>query len=179
MKFKKNITGKIGCIISEFLVSCLPAILLIMIFFTKSGFNDILSGLFVIPYFLVIINIILVSISIIYALFDKTFYKIYNDRLVAFDKGHLCEILYSDITSITFDFGTLDRFNAQKMQLIIWGNDSIRLLIINNPSLIMTHMLKIKSGVSLNYLNGKRRLFIFVITNAIVLFFAVFIKLFS
>lgn len=179
MKFKKNITGKIGCTISEFLLSCLPAILLIMIFFTKSGFSDILSAMFVIPYFLVVINIILMLISIICALFDKTFYKIDNNRLVTFDKGRLCEIAYSDITSITFDFGTLDKFNAQKMQLIIWGNDSKKLLIINNPSLMMTHMLKIKSGVSLNYINEKRRWFIFVITNAIVLFFAILIKLFS
>lgn len=179
MKFKRNITVKIGCIISEFLVSCIPAILLIMILFTQSSLIDILSTLFIIPYFVVIINVILVLISTTCALFDKTFYKVNNDRLIVSDRDHLFEIAYSDINSITFDFGSLDKFNAQKMQLIVWGNGLKKLLIINNPSLIMTHMLKTKSKVSLNYLNEKRGLFILGITNVTVLFFAVLIKMFS
>ena len=179
MKFKKNITVKIGCIIEEFLVSCVPAIFLIMILFTKSDFIDILSSLFIIPYLGTIINIALVLISIICALFDKTFYKVDKDRLLVSDKGDLFEIAYSDITSITLDLGSLDKFNAQKMQLIIWGNDSKKLLMINNPSLIMTYMLKAKSKASLNYLNEKRILFILGITNIIVLLFAVLIKMFS
>lgn len=183
MKFKRNITVKIGCIISEALVSCIPASLLIMILLTQSSLIDILSALFIFPYFAVIINIVLVLISTIYALFDKTFYKVNNDRLIVSDRGHLFEIAYSDINSITFDFGSLDKFNAQKMQLIVWGNDWKELLIINNPSLIMTHMLKTKSKVSFNYLNEKRGLFILGITNVSVfvtaLFLAVLIKMSS
>ena len=179
MKFKKNITVKIGCIASEFLASCVPSILLITFLFTKSSLQDILLALFIVPYFGVIVNFILALISIISSLFDKTYYKVHNDRLIVFDKGNSFEITYSEITSITLDFGSLDKFNAQKMQLIIWGHDSKRLLTIDNPSLVMTNLLKKKSKVPFNYLNQKRGLFIFILTNGIVLFMAVLIKVVS
>ncbi len=177
MKFKRNITVKIGCIISEFLVSCIPAILLITIFFAKSDFNEIISALLIIPYFGIIINFILILISSINALFDKTFYKVCDDSLIVSNKGRSFEISYLEITSITFDLGTLDKFNAQKAQLIIWGNNFKQLLVVKNPSLIMIHILKIKSQAPITYLNQKRISFILGLTNSIVLLFAILIKL--
>lgn len=178
MKFKKNITAKVGCVISEALISCIPAILIITIFIMNKNLKEVLLAVLVIPYFLIIINIILFIFSCVGDIFDKTIYTLEKDSLIINTRQNETKINYSDIKSLTFDYGSLEKFNRQKMQLILFGEKYKQLLILNNHSILMTCLLRKKcNSVKICYYNNKRILFLLGIINITILLVAIIIKI--
>lgn len=179
MKFKKNITVTLACVITECLFSIIPVILMIYLFFFIDKFNEIFSTLLIVPYFIVIINIILIIISLIGSIFIKTKYILNENVLVIVTPKKSWEINYADIANITYDFGDLTRFNAKPSQLILFDKEFKQLLIVDNPSIIMVSILRKKcKNVKVNYYHNKRFLYLLSLINGIVLLICIFAKIF-
>lgn len=181
MAFKKNITITIACVITECLISLIPAIFIIYGFFLTDKFDEIFSTLLIVPYFILIINIVLIIISLISQIFIKTKYYINKETLVVKNNSvSVREIKYNEITSITYDFGYLIRLDPRPSQLVLFDKDFKELLSINNPSIIMVHLLKKRcKNAKISYYNHKRFLYLLALINGIVLLFAILTKIFS
>ena len=57
MWFKRNITITLACVITEILISLVPMILFIYLFFMIDKINEIFSTLLIIPLMILVINI--------------------------------------------------------------------------------------------------------------------------
>ena len=82
MGFKKNITITLACVITEFLISLIPMIFMIYLFFMMDKIDEIFSTLLIVPYFILIINVILILISFIAQIFIKTKYYVNAECLI-------------------------------------------------------------------------------------------------
>ena len=69
MGFKRNITITLACVITECLISLIPMIFIIYLFFMMNKVDEIFSTLLIVPYFILIINVILIIISFIAQIF--------------------------------------------------------------------------------------------------------------
>jgi len=107
MTFKKNITITVACVITECLISLIPTILIIYIFFMTDKINEIFSTLLIIPYLILIFNVSLIIISLIAQLFIKTKYSVDKEELVIRTKTKVKKINYNEIANMTYDFGNL------------------------------------------------------------------------
>ena len=76
MGFKRNITITLACVITECLISLIPMIFLIYLFFMIDKMGEILSTLLLVPFLILIVNVILFIISLIAQLFIKTKYYV-------------------------------------------------------------------------------------------------------
>lgn len=180
MVFKKNITITIACVITECLLSLIPAILIIYVFFMLDKMNEIFSTLLLVPFLILIINGILIIVSFICQIFIKTKFYVGKETLVVKEKANLKEINYDKIINMTYDFGCLTKFNARPSQLVLFDKDFKALLSINNPSIIMVHMLKKRcKNVKMNYYHNKRFLYFIALINGITLLIAILVKIFS
>ena len=74
MRFKRNITSTLACVITECLISLIPMIFMIYLFFLEDNISELFSSLLAVPYFILIINVILIIISFIAQIFIKTKY---------------------------------------------------------------------------------------------------------
>lgn len=176
MVFKKNITITIACVITECLISMIPAIFIIYGFFFSDKFDEIFSTLLIVPYFILITNVVLIIVSLISQIFVKTKYYINKQTLVV-KNNSVVEIKYSDIASITYDFGYLIRHNPRPSQLVLFDKDFKQLLAVNNPSIIMVHLLKKRcKNAKTSYCNHKRLLYLLALINGVVLLFAILFK---
>lgn len=142
MKFKRNITITLACVITEFLISLIPVIIMIYLFTMKDKASEMLFTLLVVPLFILIVNAVLIIISLIAQIFMKTTYYVRQDCLAVKTKDRLLEINYDEIGGISYDFGNLTRFNSLSSQLVLFDKDMRQLLSVNNPSIIMVHMIK-------------------------------------
>ena len=180
MVFKRNITITLACVITECLLSLIPTIFIIYLFFIPHEINEMLSTLLVVPYFILIINFILLTISLISQIFIKTKFYVNKESLVIERKNELKEINYTEIANMTYDFGDLTKFNTKPSQLVLFDKDFKQLLSINNPSIIMVHILKKRCKNSkMCYCHNKRFLYFLILINGIVLLIALLAKLFS
>lgn len=179
MGFKRNITITIACVITECLLSLIPSILIIYIFFMLDRIKEIFTTLLIVPYLIVIINAVLIIISLISQVFMKTKYYVNKESLLIKNKDKIKEIKYDTITSIAYDFGDLTKFNTKPSQIVLFDKDFNELLSINNPSIIMVHMIKKKcKNAKTSYYHNKKFLFLFAIINGIVLLISIVAKLF-
>ena len=179
MTFKKNITITVACVITECLISLIPTILIIYIFFMTDKINEIFSTLLIIPYLILIINAFFIIISLIAQLFIKTKYYVDKEELVIRTKTKVKKINYNEIANMTYDFGNLIKFNTMPSQLILFGKDFKQLLSINNPSIIMVHLLKKKcKKIKMSYYHNKRFFYLFALINGISLIFSIFARIF-
>ncbi len=180
MKFKKNITITIACVITECLLSLIPLIFIIYIFFLNERFNEIFSTLLIVPYFTLIINVILIIVTLISQLFIKTKYCVKDETLMFSSPKKNFEINYNDIYNITYDFGDLTKFHTRPSQLVIFDKEFKQLLTIDNPSIIMVSLLRKKcKNAKMNYYHNKRFLYLLLLINGVVLTICILTKLFS
>ncbi len=180
MAFKRNITVTIACVITEFLISLIPTISMIYIFFMTDDINEFFSTLLIIPYFILIINVVIIVISLIAQIFIKTKYYINKENLIIKTKDKIKEINYTEISNITYDFGDLTKFNTKPSQLVLFNRNFKQLLSINNPSIIMVFLLKKRCNNSkISYYHNKRFLYLFLLINGIVLLIAILAKIIS
>ncbi len=180
MKFKKNITITIACVITECLLSLIPVIFIIYIFFLNERFNEIFSTLLIVPYFTLIINVILIIVTLISQLFIKTKYCLKDETLMFSSPKKNFEINYNDIYNITYDYGDLTKFHTRPSQLVIFDKEFKQLLTIDNPSIIMVSLLRKKcKNAKMNYYHNKRFLYLLSLINGVVLTICILTKLFS
>ena len=180
MIFKRNITITTALVITECLISIIPSIIFVFLFFMSDRIVELFSTLLVIPYFALIINIILFVVSLIAQPFLKTEFNVKKDALVVKKENDANEICYYKIANITYDFGDLSKFNPKPSQLVLFDKDCNQLLSVNNPSIIMTAVLKSKcKNAKVCYYHNKRFLYLLLLINGIVLFISMLIKLFA
>ena len=180
MGFKRNITITLACVITECLISLIPMIFMIYLFFMMDKIDEIFSTLLIVPYFILIINVILIIISFIAQIFIKTKYYVNAECLVIKTKTQNKEINYDEIKGITYDYGDLTKFNTKPSQLVLFDKDNKQLLSINNPSIIMVHLIRRKcKHAKVSYYHNKRFLYLLLLINGIVLLISILVKLFS
>ncbi len=180
MRFKRNITITLACVITECLISLIPMIFMIYIFFMRDKTDEMFSTLLIVPYFILIINVVLFVISLIARIFTKTTYFVNKNSVVVNSKSKVEEINYDEISEITYDFGDLTKFNTKPSQLILFNKDFKQLLSVNNPSIIMVHMIKRRcKNIKVSYYHSKRFLYFFLLINGMVLLISILVKLFS
>ena len=119
MGFKRNITSTLACVITECLISLIPMIFMIYLFFLEDNISELFSSLLAVPYFILIINVILIIISFIAQIFIKTKYYVNAECLVIKTKTQNKEINYDEIKCITYDYGDLTKFNTKSSQLVL------------------------------------------------------------
>jgi hypothetical protein len=180
MGFKRNITSTLACVVTECLISLIPMIFMIYLFFLEDNISELFSSLLAVPYFILIINVILIIISFIAQIFIKTKYYVNAECLVINTKTQNKEINYDEINGITYDYGDLTtRFNPKPSQLVLFDKDYKQLLSINNPSIIMVHLIRRKcKHAKVSYYHNKRFLYLLLLINGIVLLFSILVKLF-
>lgn len=179
MVFKRNITITLACVITECLISSIPAIVLFYIFFFLDKINEIFSTLLIMLLFIVIINIFLILISLIAQIFIKTKYFVNKESLIIKTTDEVKEINYNEIANMTYDFGDLTKFHTKSSQLVLFDKAYKQLLSINNPPIIMVYLLKKNCKIAkVNYYHNKRFLYIISLINGIVLLIAIFTKIF-
>ncbi len=177
MGFKRNITITIACVITECLLSLIPSIFIIYIFFMLDRIREIFTTLLIVPYLIVFINAVLIIISLISQVFMKTKYYVNKESLLIKNKDKIKEINYDTITNITYDFGNLIKFNTKPSQIILFDKAFKELLSINNPSIIMVHMLKKKcKNAKMSYYHSKRFLYFAALINGIILLISILAK---
>lgn len=180
MVFKRNITITIACIITECLLSLIPAIFIIYIFFMIDKINEIFSTLLGILYLILIINVILVMISLISQIFITTKFYVNEENLVVKRGDSIEEINYDEIANMTYDLGDLTKFHTRSSQLVLFDKDFKQVLSINNPSIIMVHMLKKRcKNAKICYYHNKRFLYFLVLINGLILLMSILAKIFS
>lgn len=178
MGFKRNITITLACVITECLISLIPMIFMIYLFFMMDKIDEIFSTLLIVPYFILIINVILIIISFIVQIFIKTKYYVNAECLVIKTKTQNKEINYDEIKGITYDYGNLTKFNIKPSQLVLFDKDYKQLLSINNPSIIMVHLIRRKcKNARVTFYNNKRFLYFLIFINIGALFAFILIKL--
>lgn len=178
MGFKKNITITFACIITECLISLIPTILMMYLFFIMDKKSEILSTLLAIIYLILIINLVLIIISLIAQIFIKTKFYIKKECLVIKTKDKVKEISYDEINGISYDFGDLNKFNHKSSQLVLFDKDCKQLLTVNNPSIIMVHMIKSKcKKIKVSYYNNRRFLWLLSLINGIALLISIIVKI--
>ena len=178
--FKRNITITLACVFTECLISLIPVIFMIYLFFMIDKIREIFSTLLLVPYFIFIINAILIIISLIAQLFIKTKYYVKKEYLIIKTSNKVTEINYEEIKGITYDFGDLNRFNAKPSQLVLFDKDYKQLLLVNNPPIIMVHLIRKKcKHLKVSYYHNKRFLYLLSLINGIGLLVFIFITLFS
>ena len=179
MGFKRNITITLACVITECLISLIPMIFMIYLFFMMNKISKVFSTVLIVPYFILIINVILIIISFIAQLFIKTKYYVKDEYLIIKAKTKIREINYDEIVAITYDFGNLTRFNIKPSQLVLFDKNYKQLLSVNNPSLIMVYAIRRKcKHAKLSYYHNKRFLYLLLLINGIALFISILVKLF-
>lgn len=170
MKFKKNITITFACFITEFMLSCLPSIIIMYLLFFQSNLNDLFFSLLVIPYLLVIINIVLIIISLIACLFIKEYYVVGKKELIVNNKEKVKKICFSDIKNIAYDFGNIKRYNGSSSELIFFDENFNTILSVKNPSLLMVCMIRKRCrGAKTSFYNNKRIIILMALTSCIVI----------
>ena len=163
MGFKRNITITLACVITECLISLIPMIFLIYLFFMIDKMGEILSTLLLVPYFILIINVILIIISFIAQIFIKTKYYVKDKSLVIKTKTKNKEINYDEINGITYDYGDLTKFHTKPSQLVLFDKDYKQLLSINNQPIIMVHLIRRKcKHAKVSYYHNKRFLYFYI-----------------
>ena len=179
MKFKRNITITIACFATEFLISSTPVIFMVYLFFTDNV-SEFFSALLIIPIFALIINAFLILISLFACAFLKTNFYVNKECLIVEKGNNVKTINYNEITGIAYDFGNyLSQYNKTPSQLVLFGEDHRQLLAVNNPSIVMVHMIKKKcKNVNISYYNNKRFLFLLAVINGTFLLIAILAKLF-
>lgn len=170
MMFKKNPTITIALVFTECMISLIPTILIIYLFFIPEKISELSSALLVIPYFLLIVNIILFVISLFLNLFSRTRFRVGNDKLRIQTKTNVKELEYCNISKIIFDFGNVfSQFNRTPAQLVLLANNDV-LLTIDNPSVFMSYQIKRKcEKASVCFIHEKRIWFFMVLINSITL----------
>ena len=99
--------------------------------------------------------------------------------MVVKTKTTTTEIKYSVINVITYDFGDLTKFNTKSSQLVLFDKDYKQLLSVNNPSIIMVHLIRKKCRhVKISYYHNKRFLYLLLLINSIFLFISIVVKFF-
>lgn len=181
MRFKRNPTATIACVTSECLVSLVPAILMIYFFFIPEQIHELFSTLMIVPYFMLILNVVFLGISLIVSLFDKTKYCVNKESLIVQYKNNAKTIMYSEIALIVYDLGDIfPQFNRTPSQLRLYSENNKQILVIDNPSIIMTHVLRKKCKNANTYLeHNKRIMFLLILINGSVLLIGTLIKIFS
>lgn len=180
MGFKRNITITLACVITEYLISLIPMIFMIHLFFTIDKIGETFFTLLIVLCLILIINVILIIISFITQIFIKTKYYVNDECLVIKTKTEIEEISYKEIVAITYDYGELTKFNTKPSQLVLFDKDYKQLLSVNNPSIIMVHLIRKKcKHAKVSYYHNKRFLYLLLLINGIFLLISILFKLFS
>ena len=179
MRFKRNPTATIACVMNECLVSLIPAIVIVYVVFIPNQINDLLSTLFIVPYLAFVLDVMLIFFSLIAGIFIKTTYCVGKESLVVKQKDYVKEIKYNEIASFTYDFGNVfSQFNRTPSQLVLLSREGKQLLVINNPSITMALFVWKKcKHAEVHLEHNKRILFFLAIINGIVLLFGALIKI--
>lgn len=167
MKFKRNLTITLACILSESLISFIPMLLIMFFVLMPEKSNEFIPGVLLgIPMIIVIINIFLYLLGLIFKIFQKLIITINQDHMIIENKNSIKTIYYKDIKGITYDLGTLpSRTSSQDSELVIFGENYSTLVSIKNPSLLMTHLIKRKcKHIKVSYYHSKRLLYMVLIS---------------
>ncbi len=180
MGFKRNITITIACVITECLICLIPMIFMIYLFFGFDKINELFSTLLIVPFLILMTNVILIIISFISQIFIKTKYYVNDECLVIKTKINNKKINYNEISYIRYDYGDMDRFNTKPSELVLFDKNYKQLLSVKNPSIIMVHLIRKKCRhVKVSYYHNRRFLNLLLLTNGAFLLILIFNKLFS
>lgn len=155
-KYKKNITIKIACVSTEFVICVIPMILIMFLFLSPERLTEFFWIILTMLVLIIVFNLFLYLISLIGKLFIKTTYIINEDKLIVNGKIKK-NIDLSQVEAITYDLGELSKYGRNPSKLVIFDKDFKELLTIENPPLIMVvHVRKKCQRAKISYYNSKR-----------------------
>lgn len=166
-KYKKNITIKIACVSTEFMICVIPMVLIMFLFLSPERLTEFFWIILTMLVLIIVFNLFLYLISIIGKLFIKTTYIINEDKLIVNGKK-LKNIDLLQVEAITYDLGELSKYGRNPSKLVIFDKDYKELLTIENPPLMMVvHVRKKCQRAKISYYNSKRILFFLVLCSGI------------
>lgn len=167
-KYKKNITIKIACIFTEFMICVIPMVLIIFLFLSPERLTEFFWIILIMLVLIIVFNLFLYLISLIGKIFIKTTYIINEDKIIVNGKNYKKTIDLSQVEAITYDLGELSKYGRNPSKLVIFDKDYKELLTIKNPPLMMVvHVRKKCQGAKISYYNSKRILFFLVLCSGI------------
>ncbi|MBR2965914.1 MAG: hypothetical protein IKC52_00380 [Clostridia bacterium] len=179
MWFRRNITITVACVVTECLLSLAPAIVIIYLFFLPDKMTEIWSTLLIVPYLILILNVVFVLISAIANIFVDTKYFVGETKITVLSKDKRTEISYGEISAIAYDFGDLSLRHTKATRLTLVDKEHKQLLSVNNPPILMVHKIKKKcKNIKMDYYHSKRFLYLMSIINGTILLISVLAKLF-
>lgn len=159
-KYKKNITIKIACISTEFLICVIPMVLIMFLFLVPERLTEFIEVIGTIFILIVVFNLFLYIISLIGKNFIKTIYLINNDELIIRRNSKNKIIDLKSVNAITYDLGELNKYGSNPFKLVLFDKNYNNLITIENPPLIMVFHIKKKCNTAkISYYNSKRIFF--------------------
>ena len=179
MSLKKNITITIACIITECLLSLIPAILILYAFFGDIIDENIFVVLAVVPLLIIVFNAVLFLISLFAKIFIKTTYIVEENYITKQSPHGTITVNFSEVHVITYDFGDLSKWNGHPSQLSLFDKSCNLLLCIKNPPIALVYLVKKRCKATTNYYHAKRIIYLLLLINGLVLLFCLLAKIFS
>ena len=156
-KYKKNITIKIACVSTEFLICIIPMYLIMTIFLTPHRINEILEAMGTMLLIIIAVNLFLYGISLIGKIFIKTTYIIDDENLIIKEENNERVISLQSVKSIIYDLGLLSRYGETSTKLVLFDANYKMIISIINPPLTMVAKNKKKCKTAkVSYDNSKR-----------------------
>lgn len=177
--FKSNATITVALVSTEFLVSVIPAILIIYAFFGGTIKENIFATLAVVPVLIVVVNVVLFLISLIQRSFTKTTYTVHQDCITEQSAHGTVTVEFADVDAITYDLGNIDKWDVHASRLLLSDKDYRLMLSVKNPPLGLIHALKTRCNCNFRCVNKKRFLFFLILINALVLLFCIAMSIFA
>lgn len=167
-KYKKNITIKVACVFTEFMISMALMILIMFLFLEPKRLTEYYKAVLLLIVMILGFNLFLFLISLIGRIFIKTTYIIDNDILIVQNKDNNKVVDLREVKAITYDLGEISRYGNHPTLLVLFDNDYNYLISIENPPLSMVLCIKKKCNyASISYYNSKRFLFIILVSIAV------------
>ena len=164
MPFKRNITVTMACISTEMLLCVVPLIIITYVFFVPEELNELFMVLLLVLRLAIIINVALAIVSLIACIFLKTKYYVKKEGLLVETKQKSTLIPYNQVCTVLYDFGDLSsKLSSKPSCLVLLDEQYGQLLTINNPPIVLVHLIKAKCKKARKaHLHNKRFLFFLV-----------------
>lgn len=177
--FKSNPTITVALVSTEFLISVIPAILIVYAFFAHTINENIFAALAVVPLLIVILNVVLFLISLFARIFAKTTYIVEPDCITEQSTKYTVKVDLADVDTITYDLGNFNKWNGHSSRLLLSDKNNNVMLSVKNPPVGLIHALKTRCNCNFRCVNKKRFLFLLILTNALVLLFCIAMRIFA
>ncbi len=180
MTFKRNITFTLASSFTEWMISFMPAILIMVLIIRPEELEEALYSIWLLPLFAVMVNMFLLLISLLAGIFMRTRYVVKDGTITKISKKEVIRIPYEAVDSIHFDLGMLWKYGSIPSELVLCDKKDKILLSVKNPSVTMVHLIRKKCKIrKVHYENGKRFLWSFLLMNGAALVVSVIMRFFA